>query len=275
MRPTLFLQSSAVLIVLAGAASLASYQHAAPAPRAGGAPVFGYQVVHTYPHDRNAFTQGLEFRAGVLYEGTGIYGRSSLRKVKLETGEVLQKTDLDPTYFGEGITVLNERISQLTWQTQTGFVYEQLTFKPLRQFKYPGEGWGLANDGSRIYMSDGTPQIRFWDPTTYQETGRITVRDGKQDVDDLNELEYYRGEILANVWLTDRIVQFSPKDGRVTRWIDLKGILPESEKAQDSVLNGIAYDSVGDRLFVTGKLWPKLFEIKIVSRPASGGTPKE
>jgi glutaminyl-peptide cyclotransferase len=273
VRPTLFLQSSAVLIVLAGAAFVAS-QPAVPAQRAG-VPVYGYRVIHTYPHDGNAFTQGLEFRAGFLYEGTGIYGRSSLRKVKLQTGEVLQQTNLDPTYFGEGITVLNERISQLTWQTQTGFVYEQLTFKPLRQFQYPGEGWGLANDGSRIYMSDGTSQIRFWDAMTYQETGRITVRDGNTEIKDLNELEYYKGEILANVWLTDRIVRFSPKDGRVTGWIDLKGILPAHEHAPDSVLNGIAYDSVGDRLFVTGKLWPKLFEIQLVPRPASGGTRKE
>jgi glutaminyl-peptide cyclotransferase len=261
-----------VLIVLAGAASLASSQHAALTQRPTSAPVYGYRVIHTYPHDRNAFTQGLEFRAGVLYEGTGIYGRSSLRKVKLETGEVLQQTNLDPSHFGEGITVLNERISQLTWKSQTGFVYEQLSFKPLRQFNYPGEGWGLANDGSRIYMSDGTPQIRFWDPMTYQETGRITVRDGTTDVEHLNELEYYRGEILANVWLTDRIVRISPKDGRVTGWIDLKGLLPPGEQSPDSVLNGIAYDATGDRLFVTGKLWPKLFEIKIVPRSGGSGT---
>lgn len=229
-------------------------------------PEYGYQVIHAYPHDPNAFTQGLEFRAGFLYEGTGLKGRSSLRKVKLETGQVLQQIDIDPQYFGEGITVLNQQIIELTWQSETGFVYDQSTFRRSRSFNYPGEGWGLANDGQQIYMSDGSAQIRIWNATTLQEKGRITVRDHGQQVLNLNELEMVRGEIYANVWQTDRIARISPADGRVLGWIDLTGILSDADRAtnQVDVLNGIAYDVLGSRLFVTGKLWPKLFEIKLV-----------
>ena len=230
-------------------------------------PEYGYQVVHVYPHDPNAFTQGLEFRAGFLFEGTGLKGRSSLRKVKLETGQVLQKIDIDPQYFGEGITVLNQQIIELTWQSETGFVYEQPSFRRLRTFNYPGEGWGLTNDGQYIYMSDGTAQIRIWDPATLQEKRRILVRDRGQPVLNLNELEFVRGEIYANVWQTDRIARISPADGRVLGWIDLAGILPATDRSgQEDVLNGIAYDVLGDRLFVTGKQWPKLFEIKVVPK---------
>jgi glutamine cyclotransferase len=228
---------------------------------------YGYQVVHVYPHDRNAFTQGLEFRAGFLYEGTGLNAHSALRKVKLETGEVVQQISLSPEYFGEGITVINQQIIELTWRTETGFVYDQNSFRRQRSFSYPGEGWGLANDGTQIYMSDGTPQIRVWDPVTLQEKRRITVRDGGAPVTYLNELEWVRGEIYANVWQTDRIVRISPTDGRVLGWVDLSGILPAADRTEHvDVLNGIAYDVLGDRLFVTGKLWPKLFEIKIVPK---------
>ena len=230
-------------------------------------PEYGYQVVHVYPHDPNAFTQGLEFRAGFLYEGTGLKGHSWLRREKLETGEVLQQIDLDPRFFGEGITVLNQRIIELTWQSETGFVYDQPTFRRLEAFHYPGEGWGLANDGRNIYMSDGTAHIRVWDPSTLQETRRITVHDGAQSVDMLNELEYVHGEIYANVWQTDRIAIINPSDGIVKGWIDLTGLLTPAEAADGAdVLNGIAYDSLGDRLFVTGKLWPKLFEIQLVRK---------
>jgi glutamine cyclotransferase len=228
---------------------------------------YGYQVVHVYPHDRSAFTQGLEFRAGFLYEGTGLNGHSALRKVKLETGEVVQQINLSPEYFGEGITVINQQIIELTWRTETGFVYDQNSFRGLRSFSYPGEGWGLANDGAQIYMSDGTPQIRVWDPMTLQEKKRITVRDGGAPVTYLNELEWVHGEIYANVWQTERIVRISPTDGRVLGWVDLSGILPAADRTEHvDVLNGIAYDVLGDRLFVTGKLWPKLFEIKIVPK---------
>lgn len=241
---------------------------AKPAAAAKPAPAteYGYKVVKSYAHDRRSFTQGLEFRAGVLYESTGREGMSWIRRWKLETGEVLQQVDLSPQYFGEGITVLNGRITQLTYKTEVGFVYDQPSFKQLRQFSYPGEGWGLTNDGQHIYMSDGSAQIRMWDPNTLRETGRITVKDGNKEVEALNELEYIRGEIWANIWLTDKIVRFDPKTGRVTGWIDLAGILTPAERAGADVLNGIAFDSIGDRIIVTGKLWPKLFEIKLVPK---------
>lgn len=220
-----------------------------------------------YPHDRNAFTQGLEFRAGFLYESTGLYGRSTLRKVKLETGEVVGEISLAPEYFGEGITVLNQQIVQLTWRAQTGFVYDQNFFRRLRSFHYSGEGWGLANDGSQIYMSDGTAQIRCWDAVTLQEKRRFTVRDRGRPVPSLNELECVRGEIYANLWQTDRIARISPEDGRVLGWIDLSGLLSAADRTETvDVLNGIAYDVLGNRLFVTGKLWPKLFEIRVVPK---------
>jgi glutamine cyclotransferase len=224
---------------------------------------FGYRVVKTYPHDRSAFTQGLEYKDGVLYEGTGLVGRSQLRKVDLETGRVLAQFDVPSPFFGEGITVLPRQIVQLTWQSQTGFVYDRATFRLLKSFTYSGEGWGITNDGKQLFMSDGTAQIRVWDPETLKEVRRITVRDGTRPVVMLNELEYVRGELLANVWQSDRIARISPSDGRVTGWIDLSGLAKDRTTA-DAVLNGIAYDGAHDRLFVTGKLWPNLFEIKIV-----------
>lgn len=231
-------------------------------------PEYGYRVVHTYRHDRNAFTQGLEYRAGFLYEGTGLEGQSTLRKVKLETGDVVQEIKLAPEFFGEGITVANQQILQLTWRSQMGFVYEQSSFRRTRSFNYPGEGWGLANDGTQIYMSDGSAQIRVWDATSLQEKRRFTVRDAGHPVTLLNELEYVSGEIYANVWQSDRIVRFSPVDGRVLGWIDLSGLLTAADRSEPvDVMNGIAYDVFTDRLFVTGKLWPKLFEIKLVAKP--------
>ncbi|MGA2882451.1 MAG: glutaminyl-peptide cyclotransferase [Bryobacteraceae bacterium] len=230
-------------------------------------PEYGYEVIHTYPHDSTAFTQGLEYHGGYLYEGTGLNGRSTVRKVKLETGQVVQRVEVDPFYFGQGITVLNQQIFELTWKTQTGFVYSQATFRKKQTFNYPGEGWGLANDGRNIYMSDGTDQIRVWDPLTLQEKRRIMVRDHDEPVMNLNELEWVRGEIYANVWLTERVARISPMDGRVLGWIDLTNILPAADHKKDTdILNGIAYDALGKRLFVTGKLWPKLFEIKVVPK---------
>jgi glutamine cyclotransferase len=227
---------------------------------------YGFRVVKTYPHDRTAFTQGLEYRDGFLYEGTGQIWRSTLRKVKLETGQVLQSFDLPQPFFGEGITVLPQQILQLTWQSQTGFIYDKTNFRVLKSFSYPGEGWGMTNDGKQVYMSDGTAQIRVWDPTSLKEIRRINVSDMGKPVTQLNELEFVRGEIWANVWQTDRIARISPADGRVLGWIDLTGILPKAERINsDAVLNGIAYDAATDRIFVTGKLWPKLFEIKVVS----------
>lgn len=230
-------------------------------------PVYGYRVVNVYPHDHNAFTQGLEYRGGFLYEGTGLNGHSTLRKVDLQSGKVLQEIHLDPRFFGEGITLFDQRIVELTWQSHLGFVYNRDNFQTIRTFNYPGEGWGLTNDGHQIYMSDGSAQIRFWNPSTLQETGRITVHDGQSPIAMLNELEWVHGEIYANVWQTNRIARINPADGRVTGWIDLAGLLTPAEAAEGAdVLNGIAYDSLGDRLFVTGKLWPKLFEIRLVRK---------
>ena len=230
---------------------------------------YGYRVIKTYPHDRTAFTQGFEFRDSVFYEGTGLVGRSSLRKVNPDTGQVLERYDVPQPFFGEGITVLNGKIFELTWQTQTGFIYDKATFKVLASFNYPGEGWGLTNDGKQIYMSDGSSQIRIWDPATLKEVRRITVKDGARDITNLNELEFVKGEIYANVWQTDRIARISPADGKVLGWIDLSGILPKADHPEpDAVLNGIAYDAASDRLFITGKLWPKIFEIKLVPAAA-------
>jgi glutamine cyclotransferase len=234
------------------------------------APQYSYQIVHVYPHDRHAFTQGLEFRAGFLYEGTGLEGQSTLRKVKLETGEVLQHIKLASEFFGEGITVVNQQIVQLTWRSQVGFIYDQLSFRQLKFFNYPGEGWGLTNDGTQIYMSDGSAQIRCWDASSLREERRFTVRDNGRPVSFLNELEYVRGEIYANVWQSERVARISPVDGKVLGWIDLSGLLTAADREEQvDVLNGIAYDALGNRLFVTGKLWPKLFEIRVVPKKAS------
>ena len=228
-------------------------------------PVSGYQIVRSYPHDPQAFTQGLVYLDGVLYEGTGMHGRSTIRKVKLETGEVLQVQKNEDRHFGEGIAIVGNELFQLTWQSGVGFVYDRTTFQRTRTFNYHGEGWGLTYDGTRLIMSDGseTGTLRFLDPKTLKETGRLQVRDGTRPVDDLNELEIVKGEIFANVWNTDRIARISPKTGQVTGWIDLSGLLTPAERALTDVLNGIAYDAANDRLFVTGKEWPKLFEIRV------------
>lgn len=248
-------------------ASLAWLHGCAKSPAQESTPEFGIRVTRIYPHDRSAFTQGLEYHDGVLYESTGLEGRSGIRRVDLETGRVLDLKPLVEPMFGEGITLLNGEIFQLTWQHQTGFVYRQSDFARIRRFQYPGEGWGLANDGQHIYMSDGTDAIRVWDPQTLTEVRRIQVHDGDRHVRLLNELEWVDGEIFANVWQTNRIVRISPTDGKVTGWVDLDGLLTAEDQAEPvDVLNGIAYDPPNGRLFVTGKLWPKLFEIALVKR---------
>jgi len=228
---------------------------------------YGVRIVHSYPHDRSSFTQGLEYHDGLLYEGTGLKGQSKLRVEKLETGQVVRQVDVPAEYFGEGITVFRNRIFQLTWRTQVGFVYSRATFQALRRFHYSGEGWGLANDGKQVYMSDGTAQIRCLDPASLRELRRITVHDGSRVIAMLNELECVGGEIYANVWQTNRIVRFRPSDGAVMGWIDASGLLTADDQREPvDVLNGIAYDAAGKRLFVTGKLWPKLFEVQLVGR---------
>jgi glutaminyl-peptide cyclotransferase len=227
-------------------------------------PVYGYRIVRSYPHDAKAFTQGLQYVDGFLYEGTGLNGSSSIRKVKLETGEVVQRRDQARAYFGEGITVWKADLIQLTWQSNVAFVYDSKTFAPRRTFKYKGEGWGLTHDGTNLIMSDGTDELRVLDPATFAERRRIKVTAAGAPLRYLNELEYMKGEILANVWTTDSVARVSPESGHVTGYIDLAGLLSASEKASVDVLNGIAYDEKNDRLFVTGKLWPRLFEIKII-----------
>jgi glutamine cyclotransferase len=255
-----------MLLTLLAIASIA----ATPAQRASDAQDavhYGYRIINSFPHDSRAFTQGLIFRDGFLYESTGLQGRSSLRKVRLETGEVIQQTAIDPRYFAEGLTDWNGELIQLTWQTEVAFRYDLATFGRRGTFSYTGEGWGLANDGKRLVMSDGSPTLRWLAPTTFRETGRLTVTDRGQPVDDLNELEVVRNEIFANVWRTDRIARISPASGRVTGWIDLAGLLSAAERRDpDAVLNGIAYDAASARLFVTGKLWPQVFEIQLVRR---------
>jgi glutaminyl-peptide cyclotransferase len=230
-------------------------------------PTYTYEVVNAYPHDTAAFTQGLVFHQGMLYESTGLNNSSSLRRVELETGRVLNQKKLSDEYFAEGLALFNGRLYQLTWQTQRGFVYDLDSFDKLREFSYAGEGWGLTRDAHSLIMSDGSSRIRFLDPDTFGVRSLITVQDEGRDVLQLNELEYVKGEIYANVWLTDRIARIDPQSGKVNAWIDLSGILPpEARPDPGAVLNGIAYDEASDRLFVTGKLWPKLFEIKLKQR---------
>ena len=225
-----------------------------------------YRVIHTYPHDSNAFTQGLILVDGRLYESTGLNGKSSLRMVDLSTGQVLQKYDLPVEYFGEGLTAWGSTLIQLTWQAHRAFVYDRFSFSLQRTFAYEGEGWGLTHDKTRLILSDGTPYLRFLDPHSFKQTRRLRVTDESgHPVEKLNELEYVKGEIYANIWQSDEIVRISPRTGKVLGRIDLNGIIDKRElESPDAVLNGIAYDPTGDRLFITGKRWPKLFEIKLV-----------
>ncbi len=234
------------------------------------APVEGYRMVHAYPHDSSAFTQGLVMVDGMLYEGTGLHGRSSVRAVDLATGRVLQSVKVPDKYFGEGLTDWGGTLIELTWLAHRGFVYDRFSMRAVKTFKYKGEGWGLTHDGKNLIMSDGTPVLRFLDPLTFKVVRTLAVSDGGKPVKELNELEYIHGEIYANVWQTDRIARISPATGEVIAWIDLSGLLGSEPRDGNAVLNGIAYDQKNDRLFVTGKLWPKLFEIKLV--PGAAGS---
>jgi glutamine cyclotransferase len=256
-----------LLVLLPAGAAGAGPPAAAGDKPAGGTGGEGFRVVRVYPHDRQAFTQGLLYRDGFLYESTGLYGFSSLRKVELATGRVVKQHRLDRRYFGEGLTDWQGTLLQLTWQSNLGFIYDLASLSLRGTFSYPGEGWGLAQDGQRLIMSDGTAELRFLDPRTRRETGRMTVRDGALPLAGLNELEVVRGEILANVYPTGRIARISPRTGRVSGWIDLTGLLsPAERQAGAEMLNGIAYDPRADRFFVTGKRWPKLYEIELLPR---------
>jgi glutamine cyclotransferase len=224
-----------------------------------------YEVVQAYPHDPGSFTQGLILEDGVFYESAGLYGESSLRKVALETGEALQQVDLPGMYFAEGLTDWNDTLIQLTWQEHVGFVYDKESFAQVGTFEVATEGWGLTQDGERLIMSDGTANLYFLDPETFAVLDSVTVTDQGQEIVNLNELEWVNGEVFANIWQTDSIVRIDPETGKVLGWIDLSGLLPPEERSPETnVLNGIAYDPEANRLFVTGKLWPKLYEIRLV-----------
>ena len=253
-----------VLLCAASLSMAASAQNAA-----------GYRIVHAYPHDQHAFTQGLVYLDGHLYESTGIQGQSTVREEDLETGRILRMQIVPDKYFAEGLTDWKNTLIQLTWQSHVALVYDRATFRLLRTLHYEGEGWGLTHDAKSIILSDGTATIRFFDPETFKEIRRVKVKDRGKAVTELNELEFIRGEIYANVWHSNRIARISPATGRVLGWIDLKGLMPRDQLSSDeAVLNGIAYDAQHERLFVTGKLWPKVFEISIIpedSKPAKHG----
>jgi glutaminyl-peptide cyclotransferase len=239
-----------------------------PLPDSRSVTYYSYEIVNRFPHDPEAFTQGLVYEDGWLYESTGLYGRSSLRRVDLETGQVVQIHHLDDVYFGEGLTIWEDRIIQLTWREQTGFIYDLESFDLLETFSYETEGWGLTHDGQRLIVSDGSAYLYFWDPETFTEIGRVLVVDEWDNpVVRLNELAYIDGEVYANVWVTDRIVRIDPETGYVTGWIDLSGLLDGvSLTGPVDVLNGVTYDAENGRLFVTGKLYPLLFEIDLVEQ---------
>lgn len=268
---SLILKARLVLLLALSVAGLqcnAGANSGPPANTAANAPAVvakhGYQVVNAYPHDTGAFTQGLIFVDGKLYEGTGQEGRSSLREVELQSGRVLKKVDVPVPFFAEGITLLNGKIYQLTWQHQIGFIYNAQTLEKTGEFPFTGEGWGITNDGHSLIISDGSNRLKFLDPDSFRVTKTIAVADGGTRVNQLNELEYVNGEIYANIWHDQRIVTIDPQNGRVTGWIDLSGLLqPGAVTDEEAVLNGIAYDKASGRLFVTGKLWPQLFEIKL------------
>ena len=224
---------------------------------------YTYNVVNVYPHNETASTQGLIFEDNIIYESTGRYGQSTLRRVELETGNIIQLHALPDQFFGEGITIFDDKIIQLTWQSEKGFVYDKNSFDLLQEFTYPTEGWGITHDGSRLIMSDGTATLYFLDPETFQKIGQVEVYD-EEPVARLNELEYIDGKVYANIWKEEKIAIINPQTGRVTGWIDLKGINETENQDSSNVLNGIAYDAEEDRLFVTGKRWSQLFEISLV-----------
>jgi glutaminyl-peptide cyclotransferase len=234
---------------------------------ASAAPIYGYKVVAKYPHSTDNYTEGFFYLDGVFYEGTGINGRSAIMAIDPETGRKLQHRDLPPQYFGEGIVDWGPNIYEWTWKSNICFVYDRFSLQLVKQFTYTGEGWGMTRTMKEIITSDGSATLRFRDPNTFRETHHILVKDGSKIIDQLNELEFIKGEIYANVWHSDMIAQISPRDGHVIAWINLTGLLPSDQRINtESVLNGIAYDSQHDRIFVTGKQWPAVFEIKVVQR---------
>ncbi len=261
----IFIKGFLILLGISVSVSFPVLPNAGASNKEERVPVYSYRVVRTFPHDRNAFTQGLVFDRGILYEGTGLHGRSEVRKLDLQSGRILTTNVLPPKYFGEGITVYKDRLIQLTWRSHTGFVYDTESFRRLKTFHYSTEGWGITHDGSSLIMSNGTSKLYYLDMETFEVTGSVFVRANGVPITELNELEYIKGEIYANVWKTDRIVRIAPGTGQVTGWIDLSGLLTEKDlESPVDVLNGIAHDRNNDRLYVTGKWWPKLFEIELI-----------
>lgn len=262
------MRAAVVLLAALLTASPAAAQTAAPpvpaSARPAAVPVYGFEIVRAWPHDPGAFTQGLEFHNGVLLESTGRYP-STIRRVRLEDGVVLQRRELDDEYFGEGLTAFGDRLLTLTWKGGKGFIWDPATLEPRGEFAYAGEGWGLTHDATRLILSDGTAELRFLDPATLAETGRVAVTLEGRPVRRINELEWIEGEVFANLWRTDYIVRINPASGEVTGIVDLTGLLPDRSGLDpaDAVLNGIAWDAEGRRLFVTGKNWPTLFEIRL------------
>ncbi len=256
----------AVLAAVGLAFCFVSLICACPPPLPSDVPIYTYEVMDRYPHDSTAWTQGLIYQDGVLYESTGLKGSSSLRRVDLATGKVLQSHALDSEWFAEGITAIDGRIFQLTWQDGIGFVYDKGTFEEKQRWSYSGEGWGITYDGTHLIMSDGTATLRFLDPDTFKTIKTLDISDSVGPVKRLNELEYINGEIYANVWQLDRIARISPQTGAVTGWIDLSGLLSSEEARNADVLNGITYDPATGRLLITGKYWPTLFVITLVEK---------
>ncbi len=251
------------LAVFGAAVFVYLMQDSPPVTPTNGTPVSGYRVIAYFPHDKNAFTEGLVFTDGYLFEGTGLNGKSSVRQQNLTTGEVLQSVALPQQYFGEGIAILGDRIYQLTWQSHKGFVYD-LDLVPIQEFSYATEGWGLTHNGTHLIMSDGTSSLYFIDPANFSVVGQVQVKDGENAVSKLNELEYINGEVWANVWQTDLVARISPHSGLVLGWVNFSGLLTPAERVGTDVLNGIAFDPTSDRLLVTGKYWPKIFEVELV-----------
>lgn len=237
---------------------------------AAGAPIQGYRVVRRLPHSTESYTEGLLYLNGLFYEGTGLEGHSELVVTEPETGKAVQSVALPPRYFGEGIVDWGPNLYEWTWKSRVCFVYDRFSLRLIRQMGYDGEGWGMTRTARELITSDGTATLRFRDPESFRETRHIVVHDGERAVDELNELEFIKGVIYANVWHSDRIARISPRDGRVLDWIDLTGLLPANQRVNDeSVLNGIAYDAGHDRIFVTGKQWPTVFEIQVLGHPRS------
>jgi glutaminyl-peptide cyclotransferase len=265
MKKSLIITSLFIIAILVLSASIFVYENNnKPQSNPSAVIHYSYTIINTSPHDTNAFTEGLVFSEAFFYESTGISGFSSLRRVNTTTGIVQQQTLLPSKYFGEGLTIVNNKIIQLTWQTHVGFIYNKTTFSVLGNFSYATEGWGLTFDGKHLIMSDGTDNLYFLDPTTFQRTGQVVVHDGNTTIVKVNELEYIKGDVYANIWQTNTIAIINPQTGQVKGWIDLTGLQDESNPDPNAVLNGIAYDQNNNRLFVTGKDWSSIYQIKLV-----------